>query len=100
MKQFAHVLLLGLIVAGLCVVTVSAQELSDGSPADSSTAATFDEIALLFAPLAAAATGIERSLEMLWNWFETLFINFVALIAMGRQWAKWAGDEITHATRL
>jgi hypothetical protein len=99
MKQFVHVVFLVLVFTILCVWSASAQGLSDGSPADSSAAATFDEIALLFAPLAAAATGIERSLEMLWNWFEGLFINLVALIAMGRKWAKWAGDEVSHAHR-
>ena len=98
MKRLARILLLGLIVAGLCAFTVFAQEgEADAASIIPTTSATFDEIALLFAPLAAAATGIERSLEMLWNWFETLFINFVALIAMGRKWAKWAGDEISHA---
>ena len=98
MKRLTLVLVLGLAVASVFALTAAAQDVSGGGTAEASAGPTFDEIALLFAPLAAAATGIERSLEVLWNWFETLFINFVAFIAMGRQWTRWAREEITHAS--
>jgi len=98
MKRLALALLFGLALILTATLIANAQETGEATVIEVGTP-TLTGIALLFAPLAAAATGVERTLEMFWNWYETLFLNLVSLIAKGREWTRWAHDEIDSANQ-
>lgn len=94
MKRASIVVVLGLSLLLGFALTVYAQ----GGETSGTAGPAAGDIAILFAPMVAAATGIERLLEMLWNWFESFLLNIVAIIAMGWEWTRWAREEITKAS--
>lgn len=51
------------------------------------------DLALILAPIIAAAAGIERFLETLWNLAESYLRSFVAFLAGRSEWLRWANDE-------
>ena len=51
----------------------------------------------LLGPVLAAATGVERIVEMGWGIFESLAGRFIAVLGMGRSWAGYAHDEVQSA---
>src|SRR5438046_2735818 len=67
-----------------------------GPGAQAAQAATSD-VGTLLAPLLAAATGIERIIEMGWNLFESAFQQTVAALGLGQSWAQYARDEVNSA---
>ena len=69
-------------------VVVHAQE---GDPAE---AATSGDVALLLAPLVAAATAIERMIEMGFSWFESLVISASNFLNVGGTYVKWAREQV------
>jgi hypothetical protein len=95
MRRFSGILFFGLLWLGLYAATAYAQQGATTTP-DTAGAAS---ITVLFAPLLAASTGIERLLEMFWNWFEALFVNFIAFVAMGWEWTRWAREEVELTTQ-
>jgi len=100
MRRFSGILFFGLLWAGIFAITVYAQQTGAPTmPVANGSAPASADIAILFAPLLAASTGIERLLEMFWNWFEALFINFIAFVAMGWEWMHWMREEIEVASQ-
>jgi hypothetical protein len=57
---------------------------------------TAGEVALLLAPLVAAATVIERIIEMVFNWYESLILNASDLLGEGKGYLKWAKDQVKN----
>jgi hypothetical protein len=55
------------------------------------------DVGTLLAPLLAAATGIERVVEMLWNYFESAAQQVAATLGLGRTWASYARGQIVNA---
>lgn len=90
MRRFTGLLFFGLLWAGLFAISAYAQQGAPVTPA----AQADVSIAVLFTPMLAASTGIERTMEMFWNWFEALFTNFIAFVAMGWEWTRWVREEI------
>jgi len=91
MRRFTGLLFFALLWAGLFAISAYAQQ---GAPATPAGAPAKVDLAILFAPMLAASTGIERTMEMFWNWFEALFTNFIAFVAMGWEWTRWVREEI------
>jgi hypothetical protein len=83
-------LVTGLVVALslLAINTVWAQGGNDTSPASGET------IAILLAPLLAAATAIERIIEMLFNWYESVILNASELAGQGKGYLSWAQAQV------
>lgn len=55
------------------------------------------DLAAVLAPVAVAALGIERIVEMMWNLIESYIRSFVALLAGRSEWLRWANDELNAA---
>lgn len=55
------------------------------------------DVATLLAPMLAAATGIERIIEMLWSYFESGAQQFAAALGLGQTWATYARGQIVNA---
>lgn len=55
------------------------------------------ELAVVLAPIVAAALGVERIIEMLWNLIESYIRSFVAFLAGRSEWLRWADDELKAA---
>ena len=51
------------------------------------------DLALVLAPILAAAAGIERTLETLWDLIESYLRSIVAFLAGRSEWLRWATDE-------
>ncbi len=49
------------------------------------------------APLLVAATGVERLIEMGWNFLESRFLELVSWIGMGEEWVEYAHAEVSSA---
>jgi hypothetical protein len=69
-------------------IVVQAQE---GQPPEP---ATSGEVALLLAPLVAAATAIERVIEMGFSWFESLVVSASTFLNVGGSYVKWAREQV------
>src|SRR5215213_5649642 len=55
------------------------------------------DVASLLAPMLAAATGIERVLEMAWNWLESANRQLIATMGLGGAWADYAHQQVRAA---
>ncbi|MBI4670970.1 MAG: hypothetical protein HY741_04805 [Chloroflexi bacterium] len=55
------------------------------------------DLAAVLAPIAVAALGIERMIEMMWNLIESYIRSFVAFLAGRSEWLRWANDELKAA---
>src|SRR4051794_24242208 len=55
------------------------------------------DVATLLAPMLAASTGIERVLEMAWNWIENAGAQIVANLGLGAAWADYAHRQVRAA---
>lgn len=51
----------------------------------------------LLGPVLAAATGVERIVEMGWGIFESVAQRFIAVLGMGQAWTSYAHDEVQSA---
>ena len=96
MKRVTQLLIMATLLAGTFALTSYAQGAKVPTPTPTDPTGTTD-VALLFAPLVAAATGIERTLEMSWSWIESLLLQVIAFVGMGYEWTRWAREEITRA---
>jgi hypothetical protein len=67
-----------------------------GSAAPDAQAATPD-VGTLLGPLLAAATGIERVIEMFWNFVESTAQQGLAALGLGQSWARYAGAQVRAA---
>lgn len=70
--------------------------LAQGTDPTPTSEATSD-VATLLLPLIAAATAIERIIEMIFNWYESIVLNAGRLIGQGSGYLKWAQAELTEA---
>jgi hypothetical protein len=57
-------------------------------------AATAGEVALVLAPLVAAATAIERFIEMGFDWYESLVLSASNFLGQGRGYIRWAKGQV------
>lgn len=55
------------------------------------------DLAAVLAPIAIAALGVERMLEMMWNLIESYIRSLVAFLAGRSEWLRWANDELRAA---
>ncbi|MCA9923599.1 MAG: hypothetical protein KC421_14570 [Anaerolineales bacterium] len=87
-----------LIVASALFVMflVPGAALAQGSDSGTAAAASGDVAALLM-PLVAAATAIERIIEMIFNWYESIILNAGKLFRQSTGYLKWAQDELDKA---
>ena len=60
-------------------------------------AETTGDVATLLLPLVAAATAIERIIEMIFNWYESIVLNAGRLVGQSSGYLKWAQDELNEA---
>jgi hypothetical protein len=88
MKKVVRLSVVVLLLLLTLTVVVHAQE---GQPAET---ATTGGVALLLAPLVAAATAIERMIEMGFSWFESLVISASTFLNVGGSYVKWARDQV------
>jgi hypothetical protein len=51
----------------------------------------------VLAPIAIAALGVERLIEMMWNLIESYIRSLVAFLAGRSEWLRWANDELRAA---
>jgi len=89
MKRLLWTIALALGWALLFAGVVHAQE-------GGTSAATSGSVALLLAPLVAAATAIERLIEMLFNWYESVVLNARTFLGLGGNYLQWIQKEIEH----
>lgn len=55
------------------------------------------DLAVVLAPIAIAALGVERMIEMMWNLIESYIRSLVAFLAGRSEWLRWANDELRAA---
>jgi len=77
------VVVLSLVVTGVAW----AQAGNDGQ-------GTAEALAIMLAPLLAAATAIERIIEMLFNWYESVILNASDLLGQGKGYLGWAQQQV------
>jgi hypothetical protein len=58
------------------------------------TSVTTGEIALILAPLVAAATAIERFIEMIFDGYESLVLSTGDFLGQGRGYIRWAKQQV------
>ncbi len=80
------VVVLFLLLTLTIVVHAQGEEPTEG--------ATSGEVALLLAPLVAAATAIERVIEMGFSWFESLVISASNFLNVGGTYVEWARKQV------
>lgn len=88
MKRVVRLSVVVLLLLLTLTIVVHAQ---DAQPAE---AATGGDVALLLAPLVAAATAIERMIEMGFSWFESLVISAGTFLNVGGSYVKWAREQV------
>jgi hypothetical protein len=80
------------LVLSFMLVSVAA---ADNGEAGGSAEATPVSVALVLAPLVAAATAIERVIEMLFSWYESLVLSVGGVAGLGGSYVKWAREQVT-----
>ncbi len=98
MKRAGIVQWIGIVavgVVGWAVVAPHAQ--AAGVAAPPAQAGGSSDVATLLAPVLAAATGIERIIEMAWSWFESAAEQTVAALGLGSGWAGYARGQVQAA---
>jgi hypothetical protein len=88
MKKVIRLSVVMLVLLLTLTIVVQAQE---GQPTEP---ATTGEVALLLAPLVAAATAIERMIEMGFSWFESLVMSAGTFLNVGGSYVKWAREQV------
>jgi len=86
MKRFflvtVLVLLFSLMFTGVAWAQEGGDEVSSG------------EIAVLLAPLLAAATAVERVIEMIFDWYESIILNISKFPEQVKDYLTWARKEV------
>ncbi len=91
MKRLLRVAFLATLFYFCCHGVASAQDV-----ATSTAPPTAGDLALVLAPLIAAATAVERIIEMLFNWYESVLMNAGSFLGLGGDYVKWAQQQISH----
>lgn len=60
---------------------------------------TNGQVALILAPLLAAATVIERVIEMGFSWFESIVISASTFLRLGGSYIQWAREQVEAARK-
>lgn len=87
---------IALLAAGL-LLALSVIAYADNGTDSGSAAITTGEIALLLAPLVAAATAIERVIEMGFNLFEGLWLQVSKVPKTANDYVGWARQQVAVA---
>jgi hypothetical protein len=81
------------VVLSLALVQVAGAD-NGATTSDESTATV--SVALALAPLVAAATAIERVIEMLFNSYESLVLSIGGVAGLGGSYVKWAREQVSR----
>jgi hypothetical protein len=87
-----RVLLTTLFAIALSLLVTGIAYAQDGSPQSSNSAAV--DVAVLLAPLVAAATAVERIIEMIFDWYESMILNLSKFPARVSDYLGWARKEV------
>ena len=87
-----RVLLTALFVIFLSLLVTGIAYAQDGSPQTANGAAV--EVAVLLAPLIAAATAVERIIEMIFDWYESIILDLSKFPAQASDYLGWARKEV------
>jgi hypothetical protein len=79
----ASVMAFSLLVTGVALA-------ADGED----TSVTTGEVAVILAPLVAAATAIERFIEMIFDGYESLVLSTGEFLGQGRGYVRWAKQQV------
>lgn len=82
---FGWVIVLSLLFTGVV--------LAQGGDQEQAKAGT---VALLLAPLVAAATAVERIIDMIFNWYESILLNVGAFSGQAKDYLGWARGEVAR----
>lgn len=82
---------LGVVVLVLLLTLTIVVHADNGQTSE---AVTAGEVALILAPLLAAATTIERVIEMGFSWFESIVISASTFLNVGGSYVKWAREQV------
>ena len=85
-----RLLLVTVLVLAFSLVFTGVAFAADGDDVAVSTG----EVALVLAPLVAAATAIERFLEMMFDWYESLVLSASDFFGKGKGYVHWAKDQV------
>ena len=86
------------IPAALVLLTALAGVAAAQGPSTPDTPATAPSSLLItLAPILAAATAVERTLESVFNFLEATALTVIARLAMGAEWLGWATLEVDSA---
>lgn len=89
MKKYIRILLFVLLFAGMTVSVVSAQS-EDGT-------ATGGEIQTLLLPLIAAATVVERLIEVIFDWYESAVMQLSKFPGLASEYVAWTQKQVRDA---
>ncbi len=86
--------IIGAVLLIMCIVpgVAFAQSSDPGT-----TTQVSGDVTVLLLPLVAAATAIERIIEMIFNWYESIVLNAGRLIGQSSGYLKWAQQELKDA---
>lgn len=90
MKRLIGIAVWVLVLSLVCVGVACAQEGETGTSA----ATTEASIAVLLAPLVAAATAIERAIEGVFNLIESAVLSLSSFTAIGGEYVAWAKGQV------
>lgn len=96
MKRLVLVTLLTLVLS----LTLTGIVYADNGDTTGDGDASAGGIALLLAPLVAAATAIERAIEMIFDFFEGIVLSFSGFLGIGKSYVGWARKRIEDARDL
>jgi len=81
-------LVLALAFSGIAWAQTDSESGTSASGTDS------NQIILLLTPLVAAATAVERIIEMLFGWYESTILNTNDLLKVGQGYLGWAQEQV------
>jgi hypothetical protein len=96
-SDMKRVLLITALALALSLVVTGIALADDGGTGDTASAG---DVALLLAPLVAAATAIERFIEMCFNQVESTILNLGSFLNMGGEYVKWAQGQVEEFQKM
>jgi hypothetical protein len=87
------VILCWVVTLSLVFVQVAGAENGEASSDQGTTTVS---VAMALAPLVAAATAIERVVEMLFNWYESAVLSIGGAAGLGGSYVKWAREQVSR----
>ena len=97
-RQMKYILIfIGLLVVAAWVAIIYWVIFFPKDPLQKATAIVGNDLLIILAPVLAAATGVERSLETFFNIIENSFKTMVAYLGKGMRWLKNSEIEVQQA---